>query len=149
MTWLRRPACLLLLLLALALLTVPGLARESASKNRKNAYQELEMFANVLTLVQQYYVDETEMPELMQGAVDGMLGSLDPHSGYLSPEDYQDLEDETSGSFIGIGIEVTQRDGVLLVLINLATDMISLAADPQLRKRVASVPGRGGRSDGK
>ena len=113
MTWLRRPACLLLLLLALALLTVPGLARESASKSRKNAYQELEMFANVLTLVQQYYVDETEMPELMQGAVDGMLGSLDPHSGYLSPEDYQDLEDETSGSFIGIGIEVTQRDGVL------------------------------------
>ena len=116
MTRLRRPACLFLLLLALsllALLAAPGLARDSASKSKKNAYRELEMFANVLTLVQQYYVDETDMPELMHGAVDGMLGSLDPHSGYLSPEDYQELEDETSGSFIGIGIEITQRDGVL------------------------------------
>ena len=53
------------------------------------------------------------MNSLMKGAVNGMLGSLDPHSGYMTPEDYQELEEETSGSFTGVGIEVTLLDGVL------------------------------------
>ena len=81
--------------------------------DREDPYRELEMFANVLTLVQQYYVDETGMRSLVRGAVEGMLTSLDPHSGYLSPEDYQELEEETSGSFTGVGIEVTIRDETL------------------------------------
>ncbi|NQS71176.1 MAG: S41 family peptidase [Desulfobulbaceae bacterium] len=82
-------------------------------KELQDTYQELETFANVLSLVQQYYVDQVEMRSLMHGAVNGMLSSLDPHSGYMSPEDFQELEEETTGSFTGVGIEVTIRDGIL------------------------------------
>lgn len=111
-------AAFLLVAVLLALLAAPAWsdAKESGDKpggDKPDAYQELEMFANVLTLVQQYYVDETNMNSLMKGAVNGMLGSLDPHSGYMTPEDYQELEEETSGSFTGVGIEVTLLDGVL------------------------------------
>ena len=94
----------LLTALVLALPCPAPAASDEADKERRDTYRELELFANVLTLVQQYYVDPVEMRGLMNGAVGGMLGSLDPYSGYLSPEDYQELEEETSGSFTGIGI---------------------------------------------
>ncbi len=83
------------------------------SKQERDTYKELETFANVLTLIQQYYVDEVDSRKVIEGAINGMLGSLDPHSAYMTPEDFKDLEDETSGSFSGIGIEITMREGVL------------------------------------
>jgi len=67
----------------------------------------------VLTLIQQYYVDEVDSNKVITGAINGMLGSLDPHSAYMTAEDFKALEEETSGSFTGIGIEITIRDGVL------------------------------------
>ncbi len=82
-------------------------------KEQQDTYQELETFANVLTLVQQFYVDQVNIRSMMRGAINGMLSSLDPHSGYMSPEDFQELEEETTGSFTGVGIEVTIRDGIL------------------------------------
>lgn len=78
-----------------------------------DTYRHLETFANVLTLIQQYYVDEVDSGEVINGAITGMLSSLDPHSAYMSPEDFRDLEEETSGSFSGIGIEISIRDGIL------------------------------------
>ena len=106
------------LLCALLVFSAPIHAAEQqpASKEEKeqqDTYQELETFANVLSLVQQYYVDQVDARTLMRGAINGMLGSLDPHSGYMSPEDFQELEEETTGSFTGIGIEVTIRAGIL------------------------------------
>lgn len=83
------------------------------SKQENNLYKNLETFANVLTLIQEYYVDEVDSGKVINGAINGMLGSLDPHSAYMTPEDFKDLEEETSGSFTGIGIEISVRDGVL------------------------------------
>ena len=101
----------LLLILLCSCLLAPARAEES--KQERDTYRELETFANVLTLIQQYYVDEVDSTKAISGAITGMLGSLDPHSAYMTPEDFKELEEETSGSFTGIGIEITIRDGVL------------------------------------
>lgn len=99
------------LLFVLCCLPAPLVAEET--KQDHDIYQDLETFANVLTLIQQYYVDEIDSNKVITGAINGMLGSLDPHSAYMTPEDFKDLEEETSGSFTGIGIEISMRDGVL------------------------------------
>ncbi|MBV5318151.1 MAG: S41 family peptidase [Desulfobulbaceae bacterium] len=83
------------------------------SKQERETYKNLETFANVLTLIQQYYVDEIDSGKVINGAINGMLSSLDPHSAYMTPEDFKELEEETSGSFTGVGIEISIRDGVL------------------------------------
>ena len=82
-------------------------------KQERDFYRDLETFANVLTLIQQYYVDEVDSGKVLTGAINGMLSSLDPHSAYMTAEDFRALEEETSGSFTGIGIEISIRDGVL------------------------------------
>jgi C-terminal peptidase (prc) len=88
-------------------------ARADESKQEHDVYRNLETFANVLTLIQQHYVDEINSGKIMTGAINGMLSSLDPHSAYMTPDDFKALEEETSGSFTGIGIEISIRDGVL------------------------------------
>ncbi len=81
-----------------------------------DTYQELETFANVLAIVQKNYVEPVSTKRLIDGAITGMLASLDPHSAYLTPELYRDLEVETRGSFGGLGIEITIKNGVLTVM---------------------------------
>jgi carboxyl-terminal processing protease len=100
-----------LLLIGLCCIWTPAVADDN--KQERDIYRNLETFANVLTLIQQYYVDEINSNKMINGAINGMLGSLDPHSAYMTPEDFKDLEEETSGSFTGIGIEISMRDGVL------------------------------------
>lgn len=87
--------------------------RAENGKQERDLYKDLETFANVLTLIQQYYVDEVDSNKVITGAINGMLGSLDPHSAYMTAEDFKALEEETTGSFTGIGIEISIRDGVL------------------------------------
>jgi len=91
------------------------LARQVSAVGR-DAYQNIEAFANVLTMVQKNYVDEVSTDQLIDGAINGMLASLDPHSAYLTPELYKELQVDTRGSFGGLGIEITQRNGVLTVV---------------------------------
>lgn len=79
-------------------------------------YKNLETFANVLSIIKKNYVEEINPEEVIQGAIKGMLTSLDPHSSYLKPENYKDLQVETKGNFSGIGIEITMKDGVLIVV---------------------------------
>ncbi len=102
-------------LLALSLITCSALA-EVSQKEREDTYKQLELFANVLSLLQENYVEKVNTKELVEGAINGMLLSLDPHSSYLKPENFQDLKDETQGSFTGIGIEITMRDGILTIV---------------------------------
>lgn len=79
-------------------------------------YQEMQRFTDVLSIVRKSYVDEVAFKDLVQGAIDGMLSSLDPHSGYLPPDMYRELEIDTKGQFGGLGIEISIRDGVLLIV---------------------------------
>lgn len=110
---LRAMSCMLCILLLVPMLAHAAEPVAKDEKEQQDTYQELETFANVLTLVQQFYVDQVNIRSMMHGAINGMLSSLDPHSGYMSPEDFQELEEETTGSFTGVGIEVTIRDGIL------------------------------------
>jgi len=85
-------------------------------KQNAETYKNLEVFSNVLNLLQQHYVDTIDAQEVITGAINGMLTSLDPHSSYMEPDDFKELQEETHGSFSGIGIEITIKDGILSVV---------------------------------
>src|SRR5712691_806183 len=91
-----------------------GLERVSAVS--RDTYEGLESFTNVLAIVQKNYVEDVGMQKLLDGAINGMLNALDPHSAYLTPDLYKELQVDTEGSFGGLGIEITVRDGVLTVV---------------------------------
>ncbi|MGA1191614.1 MAG: S41 family peptidase [Bdellovibrionota bacterium] len=96
-----------------------GLSVTYADGNKKSyekIFEELKVFTDVLSIVERDYVREVQGDELVQGAIKGMLTALDPHSGYLEPEFYQDLRVQTKGEFGGLGIEITIRDGLLVVV---------------------------------
>jgi carboxyl-terminal processing protease len=84
--------------------------------DRSATYEQLKLFTDVLTIIQNQYVDETEPREVIYGAVKGMLRALDPHSSFMDPESYREMQVETSGSFGGLGIEITIRDDQLTVV---------------------------------
>lgn len=93
---------------------------EISQLERNSTYQQLETFANVLSILQENYVDDINSKKVMEGAISGMLLSLDPHSSYLKPEDFKELQEETEGSFSGIGIEITIEEGILTVVSPIA-----------------------------
>jgi carboxyl-terminal processing protease len=82
----------------------------------KDRYQDLQTFAKVLNLVQQYYVEEVDTQKLIYGGIKGMLQELDPHTNFLQPEVYKEFETETTGEFGGIGIEITVQNDLLTVI---------------------------------
>jgi carboxyl-terminal processing protease len=79
-------------------------------------YHMLELFSDVLATVQRQYVAPVDDKKLIQAAIDGMLTSLDPHSGYLDPDAYEDMRDTTRGQYGGLGLEVTSEEGVVKVI---------------------------------
>jgi carboxyl-terminal processing protease len=83
---------------------------------KEEAYDKLKVFSEVLTLVQNNYVDSSKSKELIYGAIRGMLSTLDPHSSFMPPEVYKEMQIETQGSFGGLGIEITVRDHHLTVV---------------------------------
>ncbi len=86
------------------------LSIQKVSAEDKTVYEQLQVFSDVLDIVQENYVEEADSEELVEGAITGMLKTLDPHSSYLNPDAYKELQVETKGSFGGIGIEITIRD---------------------------------------
>jgi carboxyl-terminal processing protease len=82
----------------------------------QETYKNLEVFSNVLSITQQNYVDDIDTKEALEGAIKGLLNSLDPHSSFLKPDDFKELQVETKGSFSGIGIEITTKDDMLTVV---------------------------------
>jgi len=89
-----------------------------ASKGNDTAatYENLRLFTEVLSIVQSQYVDEVAPKDIIYNAIKGTLRGLDPHSSFLDPEMYREMQVETSGSFGGLGIEITLRDDVLTVV---------------------------------
>ncbi len=90
--------------------------RAKTNTESSDIYQYLRLFSDVLNIVQDNYVEKTDSKKLMHGAINGMLRELDPHSSFLKPEDYKELQIETKGKFGGLGIEISLRDGVLTVV---------------------------------
>ena len=81
-----------------------------------DVYKGLSNFTKVLDLIQNNYVDEVESKELTEKAINGMLRTLDPYSVYLSPDNFNELEVDTYGEFGGLGIEVTNKNGLLTII---------------------------------
>jgi len=113
-----KPVAKTLLIAAVLVVLTLSLGGTGASKavDRGATYEHLKLFTDVLAIIQNQYVDETEPREVVQGAVRGMLRALDPHSSYMDPESYREMQVETSGSFGGLGIEITIRDDQLTVV---------------------------------
>lgn len=109
------PVILLLLGVALGFF-LAGQWVPNVSAVPRQDYESLEAFTNILSIVKKNYVEEVETKNLVNGAINGMLNSLDPHSAYLTPELYKDLQMDTQGRFGGLGIEITVKGGVLTVV---------------------------------
>ena len=88
----------------------------SATTPNSEIYKQLDLFGDVLERVRTDYVEKPNDAKLIETAINGMLSSLDPHSAYLSPKHFQDMQVQTRGEFGGLGIEVTMESGVVKVV---------------------------------
>lgn len=79
-------------------------------------YEELKTFTEVMSMVKKFYVEEVKPTDLVYGAIKGMLNSLDPHSGFMLPEAYKEMQVDTKGEFGGLGIQIGMKDSVLTVI---------------------------------
>ena len=82
----------------------------------KDVYKNIEIFTEVLRQIEKSYVEPQEPQELIYGAIKGMVHNLDPHSSFMTKEEYRELMLETKGSFTGIGVEITVKDNFLTVV---------------------------------
>ncbi|MFZ5467961.1 MAG: S41 family peptidase [Myxococcota bacterium] len=98
------------LLLTLVTTSTPQAAREELT------YRQLELFARVLSYVENNYVEPVDDKQLMYGAIKGMLETLDPHTVFMPPETFKEMKIDTSGEFGGLGIEIARKDDVLTVV---------------------------------
>jgi carboxyl-terminal processing protease len=89
----------------------------SATTPNTEIYRQLDLFGDVLERVRTDYIEKPNDAQLIEAAINGMLSSLDPHSAYLSPKHYRDMQVQTRGEFGGLGIEVTQEQGTGVVKV--------------------------------
>ena len=82
----------------------------------QTVYEQLDLFGDVFERIRSQYVHDVDTGDLIEAAINGMLNSLDPHSSYLPPDDYEDMRVQTRGAFGGLGIEITQQDGYIRVI---------------------------------
>jgi carboxyl-terminal processing protease len=87
-----------------------------ATTDRSPDYHMLQVFGDVVTAINQQYVTPVDDKKLIQAAMSGMLTSLDPHSDYLAPDSYNDLQDQTRGEYGGLGLEIQSEDGAVKVI---------------------------------
>lgn len=88
----------------------------SASASGSNVYQQLSTFGEIFERVRSDYVEVPDEDKLLEGAINGMLAALDPHSGYLTRDDFREMQTRTRGEFGGLGIEVTMENGFVKVV---------------------------------
>ncbi|NNE58846.1 MAG: S41 family peptidase [Hellea sp.] len=91
----------------------PASAKETS---KSDTFKQLELFADVMARVRNEYVVDVDDVELIEGALNGMLHNLDPHSSYINPEQFKRLQTTTSGEYGGLGMEVTSESGVVRVV---------------------------------
>src|SRR5512141_14566 len=90
--------------------------RRCAAEGKGRDYESIELFTDVMAIVKKSYVEEVDTKKLIYGAINGMLAALDPHSSFMSPETFKEMKIETKGAFVGIGIEISITDGMLMVI---------------------------------
>jgi carboxyl-terminal processing protease len=104
------------LLVSAAGLALMAPARAAETKFSNDTYKYLELFGDVFERVRRDYVEEVSDQELLENAINGMLTSLDPHSGYMPAKSFQDMQEQTKGEFGGLGIEINMENGLVKVV---------------------------------
>jgi carboxyl-terminal processing protease len=89
---------------------------QKVSALSNSMYEDLKVLTDVIGLIQKDYVEETKSKDLVYGAIKGMLETLDPHSAFMPPNMFKEMQEETKGRFEGLGIEITIKDGILTVV---------------------------------
>ena len=97
------------------LFCVSSFSSSAASKN-KETYEFLDLFGQIFDRIRSSYVDEISDEEIIEKAIDGMLTGLDPHSGYMNEEVWEEMQMDTQGKFGGLGIEITMEEGFVKVV---------------------------------
>ncbi len=96
-------------------LIVGPLSYEAASSKPAETYKQLDLYADVFEIVRNQYFKPVPDDKLVEASINGMVSSLDPHSSYMNAKDYADLSTQTKGEFGGLGLEVTQENGIVKV----------------------------------
>jgi carboxyl-terminal processing protease len=109
-------ALLLAAILGAGTMAMSSARSESSSADKAELYRQLDLFGKVLEHVRSDYVEKPDDSQLIEDAINGMLTALDPHSSYLNPKNFRDMQVETRGEFGGVGIEVTMEKGLLKVV---------------------------------
>ena len=109
-------AFLLTLVLACATTVINASRTYSATAQNSEFYGQLNLFGDVLEVVRSKYVEKPDDAKLIESAITGMLAALDPHSSYMNPKEFRDLQTQTRGEFGGLGLEVTMENGVVKVV---------------------------------
>ena len=100
---------------AVAFVSLTAAVGQSSNDNN-NTYQQLNLFGDVFEKIRSSYVEPVSDEKLIEAAINGMLTSLDPHSSYMDPKEWDDMQVQTKGEFGGLGIEVTMESGVIKVV---------------------------------
>ena len=100
----------------LTFILILSLFSQKVISSENEIYEKIDVFGEVLEKINKEYVDEINQSDSMDSAINGLLQSLDPYSGYMSPEIFNEMQTETSGEFGGLGIEVTMESGVVKVI---------------------------------
>jgi len=90
--------------------------RHSSAEAKGSDYESIELFTDVMAIIKKSYVEDVDTKKLVYGAINGMLSSLDPHSSFMPPDTYKEMKIDTKGTFGGLGIEISIKDGVLTVI---------------------------------
>jgi carboxyl-terminal processing protease len=112
----RKTALLWLLVVAVAVLGISAGRMTANNVSAAEGYEELKTFTEVLSVIKKHYVEEVKTKDLVYAAIKGMLNSLDPHSSFMPPEEYKEMQVETKGEFGGLGIQVGMKDDMLTVV---------------------------------
>jgi len=93
-----------------------GKGLDNVLASSDSIYSDLELFTNALNIIRDNYVENVDTRDMIYGAIDGMVSSLDAHSAFFRPGDYKEFMEDTKGSFGGLGIEIAVVDGVLTII---------------------------------
>src|SRR6201994_2142638 len=110
-------AALTLLATQTPIIAIGSSAKAAASAD---TYRQLNLFSDIFERVRAHYVEKPDDSKLIESAINGMLSGLDPHSSYMDPKSFRDMQVQTRGEFGGLGIEVTQEDGLIKVVAPIA-----------------------------
>jgi len=105
-----------ILITALVIFIGIGSQLRCSAEGKGSDYESIELFTDVMAIVKKSYVEEVDTKKLIYGAINGMLASLDPHSSFMSPDNYKEMKIDTKGAFGGVGIEISVKDGILTVI---------------------------------